>query len=244
MSEPQNPRDIFIHRDPSWLSFNERVLEEAEDTDNPLLERARFLAIAANNLDEFFMVRVAAVKRLIDVQYRQRDPFGYFPEELLSELGAQIDRFTGRMHGIYRDGIRPALLRHKISVRSFAEMDDEQKKAAKRYFDTTLYPIVTPMGLDPGHPFPVLFSKTNAFFVSLTRGNEPFFAIVPIPGAVPRLFKLPSGKDENHFILIDDIIHRFMDFFFKGYQVLSVTEFRVIRDSELAAVEEIGRAHV
>src|SRR3989338_12603 len=237
-THPVDEKEKFIHRDLSWLSFNERVLEEAVDPTNPLLERIKFLAIFANNLDEFLMVRVAGLKRLLSSEYNRKDDFGYFPPELFSQLQDRVGVFFKKIYDIYKGEITGLLDRNKILVKTTDRLNAEQKKAVKWYFETVLYPIVTPMAVDEGHPFPTLSSKTNAFAILLERDKNKHLAILPIPKAIPRLLKLPSEKDENCFMLIDYIISENLENFFRGYKILGSFGFRIIRDSEISAAEE------
>ncbi len=231
-------KNKFIHRDLSWLSFNQRVLEEATDPQNPLLEKIKFLAIFANNLDEFFMVRVAGCRRLLDSGYNHKDDFGYFPQELFSEIKLRSDALIGRLYDLYENTIKKDLEKHKIFIRKAPQLNADQKKAVKRYFESTLYPIITPMAVDQSHPFPVLHTKTTAFGVHLKKDADPVLAIIPVPKSIPRLLKLPSEGDEFSFILIDDIIRENLESFFRGYTLLGNFAFRIIRDSEISAQEE------
>ena len=240
MDNNKDPKEIFIHRDLSWLSFNERVLGEAFDAANPLLERVKFLGIAANNLDEFFMVRVAGLRRLIDVNYNHKDGFGYYPLELFSEIRSRIDSQISRIYEVYKENIGKDLKKNKIFILKPDQLNGEQKKAVKKYFETTLFPIVTPLAIDPGHPFPALHSKTNAFALALSRKDESFLALAVIPKSVPRFYRLPSEKDEFCFIFIDEIIRESLEVFFRGYQIVDSFSFRVIRDSEISFQEEFA----
>lgn len=233
-------KNKFIHRDLSWLSFNERVLEEATDPHNPLLEKIKFLAIFANNLDEFFMVRVAGLRRLLDSGYNHKDDFGYYPQELFAEIKSRSDLMVNRFYDLYENAIKKDLEKNKITIRKANQLNAEQKKAAKRYFESTLYPIITPMAVDQGHPFPVLHTKTTALGVYLKREATNALAIIPIPKSIPRLLKLPSEKEEFCFILIDDIIRENLENFFRGYTILGNFSFRLIRDSELTIKEEFA----
>lgn len=238
MDKAKDPKEIFIHRDLSWLSFNERVLGEAVNGGNPLLERVKFLSIAANNLDEFLMVRVSGLKRLMDAGHNRKDGFGYYPFELYSEIGTRIDVQLAKIYTIYRENIVRDLQKNKIFILKSSDLDVEQKKAAKRYFETTLFPIVTPMAVDPSHPFPMLHSRTNAFAFHLSRKEEAHLALMVIPKSVPRLYRLPSEKDEVCFMFIDDLIKENLETFFRGYQLLDSFSFRIIRDSEISLQEE------
>ncbi len=227
-------KERLIHRDLSWLAFNARVLEEALDQANPLLERAKFLAIFVCNMDEFFMVRVAGLKRLIDTGHNRQDDFGYYPQELYSRLKEETEALTRRLYEAYSGKVSKDLEKEKILIRRYADLSPEQKKFANKYFDTSIFPIVTPMAVDQGHPFPVLPSRTLAFAVSLSRYDKPYLAVVPIPKVIPRLVRLPCEKDETHLILIEEIIRNRWDDLFRGYKISGHMLFRVIRDSELS----------
>ena len=233
-----DPKEKFIHRDVSWLAFNERVLAQAQGAD-PLLERVKFLAIFANNLDEFLMVRVAGVKRLIDANYNRKDDFGFFPQELDEEISLRIADLTERLYATYC-ALLQELWQNRILIIKSAQLNAEQKKAAKRYFENVLFPIITPMAIDQGHPFPALLSKTTAFGVHLTREDESHLVVLAIPQSVPRLFKLPSDKDQDCFILIDDLIRDNLESFFRGYTIFGSFKFRLVRDAELAVKEDFA----
>ncbi len=231
-------REKFIHRDISWLKFNERVMEEALESDNPLMERCKFLAIFVNNLDEFFMVRVAGLRRLIASQYNKKDVFGYYPQELFAEIRSRIDELVKRLYEIYRSKLTKELEKSRILINDPKALNAVQKKFVKRYFERNLFPIITPLAVDQGHPFPVLASKTLAFAVFLERKGEKHLAVITVPRNVPRLVRLPSERDEYSFILIDRIIEEHLGNFFRGFKVVSASRFRVIRDSELSMSEE------
>ncbi|MCX5681734.1 MAG: polyphosphate kinase 1 [Candidatus Omnitrophica bacterium] len=228
----------FIHRDISWLMFNERVLEEAMDSNNPLLEQVRFLAIFVNNLDEFFMVRLAGLKRLIDSHYNKKDSYGYYPQEIFEKIKKEIERLTKELYQNYQNTISKELEKKEVYIRKFKELSEEQQKYAKRYFDNTVFPIATPMAIDPGRPFPVLPSRTLALAVLLKRNEESFFAIIPIPKNLPRIVRLPSEKEEMTFILVENLIKEHISKFFNGYEIVAHFAFRLMRDSEMSGEEE------
>jgi len=238
MDKAKDPKSIFAHRDLSWLNFNGRVLEEALDKSNPLIERLRFLSIAANNLDEFFMVRVSGLKRLIDAGHNHKDVFGYYPFEIFSEIRSRINAQIGELYNIYKESISEDLHKNKIFIIKPNQLNGEQKKAVKRYFETILFPIVTPIAVDPSHPFPVLHSKTNAFALCVSRKNEARLVLLIVPKTVPRLYRLPSEKDEICFIFIEEIIRENLGVFFRGYEIVDSFMFRIIRDSEISLQEE------
>lgn len=238
MDATRDPKELYIHRDLSWLFFNDRVLEEALDSSNPLLERLRFLSIAANNLDEFFMVRVSGLKRLIDAGHNHKDTFGYYPAELYALIHSRIVAQVWKLYEIYKGALSKELQKSKIFILKPDQFNGEQRRMVKRYFETTLFPIVTPMAVDPSHPFPALLSKTNAFAIYLRKKEDDHLALLVIPKSVPRLCRLPSERGEFCFIHIDEIIRENLEAFFRGYQIIDSFEFRVIRDSEIALKEE------
>lgn len=231
-------KEKFIHRDLSWLEFNKRVLQEAMDERNPLLERLKFLAIFTSNLDEFFMVRVSGAQKLAASGFNRKDSFGFYPQELADELRVRSEVMVKGAYDLYQGSVQNALEAGKIFIRDMSALSEPQKKYAKRFFDTTLFPIITPMAVDQGHPFPVLPSKTIAIAVSIMRGDKSHLAIIPIPKAVPRLLRLPSEGDEFEFISVDALIKDNIGDFFKGYKPTGICHFRVLRDSELAFNEE------
>ncbi len=236
--EPAENKSKLIHRDLSWLAFNERVLEEAVDHANPLLERLKFVAIFVSNLDEFFMVRFADLKRIIDSGYNRKDVYGYYPQELYPEICERVDVLVKKLYDVYGGKILKELDKHKIRLKTFEDLSNDQKKFVKRYFDATVFPIVTPMAVDQGHPFPVLPSKTLAFAVRINRNDQLHLAIIPVPTNVGRVLKLPSEKDENDFILLDEVLKEHLKTFFKGYKIQDFSLFRVIRDAEVSVIDE------
>ena len=238
MKNTNEPKDRFIPRDYSWLLFNERVLDEALDKDNPLMERLRFLAIFFNNLDEFHMVRVASLKRSVGQGMDRQDDFGFFANDLLGQAETKSRELITKAYGIYQDTATKEMEAEGIVIEHVSGFRKERRKFIKDYFTTILYPIITPLAVDPGHPFPVLPSKTLAFAVHIKKGREDHLAIIPIPRNLPRLLRLPSKKNEYKFALMEDIIRGQIHEFFRGFRIVSLSLFRVIRDSELEVEEE------
>ena len=240
-AETTDARQRFIHRDLSWLAFNERVLDAGFENRYPLLERLRFLAIFANNLDEFFMVRVARTRRLIAGSRTGKDAFGYYPGELLEEVSAVIDRQLKRLRDYWKGPLAKELRTARISLLRPDDLNTAQKRFARSFFEAELQPVITPLAIDQGHPFPVLPSRAIVFGVRLTRYDKPYLALVPVPRNIPRVLRLPSEADEIAFILLEEIIRQHLEAFFRGYRVASATAFRVLRDSELSADEDDSR---
>lgn len=239
MKKEFQEKDKFIPRDVSWLLFNQRVLNEAVDSENPLLERLKFLAIFVSNLDEFYMVRVAALMNLKNVEINKPDQFGYYPQEVLARVDQQARNLIKELYEIYGKICANELAKESIRIETVSALRKEQKRFVREYFETTLYPIMTPLGVDPGHPFPILPSKTMAFAVHIKRKGNSFLAIVPIPKNVGRLLTLPSKKNDYSFVLVEDIIRDHLSVFFKGYKIEGFSLFRVIRDSELDVEEDL-----
>lgn len=236
-TKEKDPKEILIHRDLSWLAFNARVLEEAADPKNPLLEKLKFMAIFVNNMDEFFMVRIAGLKRLIDSGYTRKDNFGWYAQDLRTEIQSQIETVSKRLLELSRS-LSKEMQKNNILIKQPEELNADQKKYIKRYFETTIFPIITPMAIDQSHPFPVLPSRTMAYAVSLSRQDTTHFAIIPVPKVIPRLLRLPGEKDEFSFILVEDILRQNIERFFRGYKIIYSMLFRVLRDSELSVTEE------
>ena len=212
-------------------------MEEASDERNPLLERIKFLAIFTGNLDEFFMVRMSGAKKLLASGYNKRDQFGFYPQELFAEIKTRTDELVKKFYEVYEGPIRDALEAEKIFIKKPEGLNPEQKKYVQRFFDTTLYPIITPMAVDGGHPFPMLPSCTIAFAVNIIRSEKNHLAIIPIPKSVPRLLKVPAEGEESVYVLTDYLIKENLEKFFKGYKIQDASLFRVLRDSELEVDE-------
>lgn len=228
----------YINREWSWLAFNERVLEEAEDSANPVLERAKFLAIFSSNLDEFYMKRVAALLEVIDEGGTDPDGFGFGPQEVYRGIEERVARLRSRHLAAFRRLTRNELARNRIHIVGLDRLTRRDRDAIQRHFDSTVFPLVTPMAVDQSHPFPILPSKTLSLAVRLARDGEPALAIVPLPASLARVFRLPSGRGEFRFVLLDDILRLHITRFFRGYEVVESALFRVMRDSELNIEED------
>ena len=227
---PAPPR--YFDRDLNWLAFNERVLEEAEDPGNPLLERLKFVAIFASNLDEFYMKRIAAIRRLMDAAPDKPDAFGFKPSEVYRQAEEYIARLRTRFYGVFDKIRRTELAPSGIHLKGYPELDDRERTFVQEYFETTVFPVVTPMAVDQGHPFPILSSRTLSLAVAVDDG-KPRLAILPIPTVLPRLILLPGPAKERPFVLLDEVIRHNLGAFFRGRTVTENAAFRVMRDSEL-----------
>ncbi len=227
-------KERYIPRDLSWLDFNERVLTEASNSANPLIERLKFVAIFVNNFDEFWMVRVAGLKRLIQSGYGERIYHGATVNQILTRVRNRAHVLTTVLAEVYQHKLKKAMRAHHISLARCDDLTQEQKKHVGVFFEKTLFSIITPRAVDEGHPFPVLPSKTLAFAVRLSRYNKESLAVIPIPDVISRVVRLPSAPGEYAFILVEEILRHYLGNFFKGYKIVEEALFRVIRDSELS----------
>jgi polyphosphate kinase len=229
--------DLYINRELSWLDFNKRVLEEAQDRRNPLLERFKFLAITESNLDEFFMVRVAGLKEQVEAGYKKKDMAGLSPEKQLKAISEKVHHFCRMQHRCLTRSLLPHLDREGLRLLSYEETTPEQKEYLIHYFTETVYPVLTPMAIDPGRPFPLLTNMALNLGVRLTGGKETFYAMVQIPGVLPRILRLP-GENTQDYILLESIVTEHIHTLFEGHIVDSVHPFRITRDADLSIDEE------
>nr|ACU26444.1 polyphosphate kinase [uncultured bacterium HF186_25m_18N5]ACU26511.1 polyphosphate kinase [uncultured bacterium HF186_25m_27D22] len=239
-SDLSNP-DLYIHPELSRLAFNERVLAMAVDDQVPLLERLRFLTIASTNMDEFFEVRVAGLVQQIGFEGARRGPDGLSPEEAVSAISARAQEMVSRQYKALNEVLLPALAEEGIDIVSRHRWNEGQKQWAKDYFETQVLPVLTPTGLDPGHPFPNVRNKSLHFIVSL-KGKDAFgrpagMAVVPIPRCLPRLIPIDNHPDGT-FVLLSSVIHAHINALFPGMRVTGCHQFRVTRNSDLWVDEE------
>lgn len=229
----------FFHRDVNWLAFNRRVFEEALCFANPLLERLKFLAIFVANLDEFHAVRVANLRNVVASGFNKKGKYGYYAVTLLPEILRDIRSLIQELYDTYEKKNLREMNKNGIILCKADDLTEEEKKFVQKFFTNTVFPVMTPLGVDPGHPFPLIPSQTLSFAVLLEKQKNQHLALVPIPKNVPRLMKLPVVKNDQRFILIEDIIRPFLKSFFKGYTIRDSFVFRLIRDSEFDLEEEL-----
>ena len=231
-------RAYFLNRECSWLSFNQRVLKESTREENPLLERLRFIAIACSNLDEFFMIRVAGLKHLVASGVAHKDIAGLSPSEQMLAVSRQAHR---QYRAIYRC---LALVTRELAAEGIGfvrpeELTGERALWLAELFEREIYPVVTPMALDPAHPFPFLASRSLNLAVKLRRAGEnaEHLAIVPVPAPVlDRLWKLPG---EPTFLFLEDILRFFAARFFTGWEIVQTAAFRLTRDADLDIRDDV-----
>lgn len=242
--DPQDPA-LYINRELSLLEFNHRVLEQAKDTANPLLERLRFLCISSTNLDEFFEVRVAGLMQKAEVGAIRGRADRMQPTEVLTAIGERAHELVDEQYRILNEVLIPELAEEGIHFVRRSEWTNEQERWLRNYFENELLPVISPMGLDPAHPFPRILNKSLNFIVSV-RGKDAFgrsggTAIVPAPRALPRVIQLPPGEAGNgrhDFVFLTSVIHTFVEQLFPGMRVPGCYQFRVTRNSDLFVDEE------
>ena len=231
------PAERFINRELSWLAFNTRVIEGARNPRHPLLERVRFLSISASNLDEFYMVRVAGLKGQVNAGIDLPSADGLSPKEQLDKINEAVRKLFHQQDLVW-DELQKELAKENIFVVSPGKISDEEEKDLKTHFLNNIFPMLTPLAVDPAHPFPFIPNLGHALVLQLVRisDGQSMRALIPIPAQARRFIRL-SG-DGIRFVLVEDAILMFSDTLFPGYRVRQKGHFRVIRDSEMEVDEE------
>lgn len=235
---------FFLNRDTSWLAFNRRVLEEAEDEGNPLLERLKFLSISASNLDEFFEVRVAAMMQQIEDGYNEAGPDGLTLTAKRDILAKLAHEFVDDQYDCWNARLRPALAQQGIRVLGLHELDADALRFVDEYCERELDPLLTPVTVDPAHPFPRVINKALCVAFLLRRRRRSaltYTGVVSVPRVLPRLIRLPS-TDTVDFIFLADLVARHAVRMYHGYDIVSSAPFRVTRNSNLYLAEEEARS--
>lgn len=235
--------EYYKNRELSWLLFNDRVLSEARDKNIPLFERLKFLSITSSNLDEFFMVRVASLKDMVNAKYTKPDIAGMNPEEQLAAINKETHSLVALQYSTYNRSLIPLLKQHKILVvKEHEDLNDEQKQYVDRYFTENVYPVLTPMAVDSSRPFPLIRNKSLNICALLSKKNEKGeqeFATVQVPSVLPRIVPIPNEKsDEKSFILLEEIIERNMWQLFLNYNIVCAYPYRVMRNADLTIEED------
>lgn len=231
----------YFNRELSWLKFNQRVLSEAVDANNPLLERLRFIAIAASNLDEFFMIRVAGLRHQYLSGIVKYDAAHMDAKAQLKAIDESVKRLVANQYE-YLGQVLDQCQKEGLSFVPVKDLSPKDQAWVKRYFEETVFPVITPLAVDSGHPFPFLANRTINTIVRIRHlqgQEEERIAIIPIPSVLPRIIELPkdSGTDRR-FVYLEDVIDAYASLFFVGYQILSQCTFRVTRDADLEIDEE------
>ncbi len=243
---------LYIHRELSQLQFNIRVLEQALDESYPLLERLKFLLIFSSNLDEFFEIRVAGLKKQITFAREQAGADGLQPHQALARISELVHGHVDRQYAILNDILLPELEKHQVRFIRRRHWTTKIKTWVRRFFRDEIAPIITPIGLDPTHPFPLLVNKSLNFIVELEGidafGRDSGLAIIPAPRLLPRVIKVPEevGGSGDNYVFLSSMIHAHADDLFQGMKVKGCYQFRLTRNADLAVdtedVEDLARA--
>jgi polyphosphate kinase len=225
-------------REISWLAFNQRVLELAEDKSLPLLERVRFLTIFSSNLDEFYMVRVASVLRKIENNISTINSAGYAPQELLAEISRIAKDLVAHQYRIFEQDLRPALAHEGIELITWKDLKSEEKSHLQELFKARIFPVLTPLAVDPSHPFPYISGLSLNLGVRVVNpeSKEKFFARVKVPPILSRL--IPTSENSTRFIPLEDLIAQNLDQLFPGMEIVGHLTFRVTRNQDLEIDED------
>ena len=234
----------FIDREISWLAFNQRVLELAEDQDMHLLDRCNFASIFASNLDEFFMVRVASLKRRIATGLAVATPNGLTPQQQLAEMAHDAHALQERHARLFHDVLNPQLATAGIRIQKWADLSTDEQAEFKTYFQNQIFPVLTPLAVDPAHPFPYIsgLSLNLAVVLQNSETNVEHFARVKVPPLLPRFVRVPgnTGTADARFVALEEIIGQFLYMLFPGMEVLQHHTFRVTRNEDLEVDEDEG----
>ena len=237
---------LFNGRDHSWMQFNRRVLEEAEDAANPLLERVKFLAITGSNLDEYVEVRQAGLMQRIEDGYREPGYDGLRPEQSLEVLTTEIHSFVAAQYHCWNKQLLPELRKQKIRLLAWDELSEHAREFARGYFQREVDPLLTPISIDPAHPFPRVLNKALCLALLLRakrRSSGPqVLGVVTVPRALARFVRLPGDHDHYDYLLLQDLIEQHLGGMYRGYEVLASAAFRVTRNSNLYFEEEEARS--
>ena len=246
MARTTQKQKLFNGRDHSWMQFNRRVLEEAEDPTNPLLERVKFLAITGSNLDEYVEIRWAGLMQRIEDGYREPGYDGLRPTESLDVLTAEIHAFVADQYKCWNQHLLPELRKQGVRLLDWDELDDASRAFAKDYFQREVDPLLTPISIDPAHPFPRVLNKALCLALLLRakrRSSGPqVLGVVTVPRALPRFVRLPSDDGSYNYLLLQDLIAQHLAGMYRGYEVLAHASFRVTRNSNLYFEEEEARS--
>ena len=234
-------RSEYINRELSWLEFNKRVLEEAEDKSNPLFERLKFLSITASNLDEFFMVRVASLKDMVNAGYRKRDIAGMTAQEQLVQVNEKTHQLVDQQYSTYNRSLLPQLAASGLRIITHHEdLTKEEGAFVDSYFTDNVYPVLTPMAVDSSRPFPLIRNKSLNLGALMTKKNgdgELEFATVQVPSVLSRLVEIPS-QEGRKLILLEEVIERNIHKLFLNYDIVCAYPFRIMRNADLSIEEE------
>ena len=230
----------FINRELSWLEFNERVFENAQDKENPLFERLKFEAIVSSNLDEFFMVRVAALYDQVDAEFTKPDPAGLTPKDQLEKISSRAHIMIREQNNCYNRYLIPAMKRERIFILNEKELSAKQKKFLEDYYENNIFPVITPMVVDKSRPFPLVVNKSLniALLLEDKETKEEILGTIQVPSVLDRFIEIPSIVGGKAFILLEEVIRMNLDTLFSGHKILTSAYYRITRNADLTLDEE------
>jgi polyphosphate kinase len=234
-----NPREILVDRELSWLAFNQRVLELAEDKSTPLLERCRFLAIFSSNLDDFYMIRVASLKNKLETGISKANTAGFTPSELMKELSIKTEELIARKSKCFHEDVHLKLSKEGINIVRWDELNSKERELATDIFHKQIFPVLTPLAIDPSHPFPYIsgLSLNLAVIVKNPETGVELFARVKVPSNLAR-FVVTSTGDDRRYIPLEQVITANIAELFPGMEISNVYAFRITRNADLELEEE------
>ena len=240
--------DNFTNRELSWLEFNQRILGEARDRKNPLFERMKFLSITASNLDEFFMVRIASLKDMVNARYQKKDIAGMTAQEQLRALNEKMQAFCEKQYTTYNRALLPKLSEEGLEIISFSELSEKEMDFLEEYFHKNIYPVLTPMAIDSSRPFPLIQNKTLNIAALIKSRNkdkkekkEYEIATVQVPSVLPRVILLPQKdgpKRKCRVILLENVIEHYLDVLFLNHEIICSAPYRIMRNADLSIDED------
>ena len=242
-SSQQKPPELYFNRELSWLAFNNRVLDQALSTQYPLLERIRFLSFVCSNLDQFYEIRVAGLMQKVDGGSTRRGIDGMPPAELLDEIRIRAGKMASDKQACWNDVLKPALQKEHISFKKVEELSKEEFSWLKTYFRKEVFPVLTPLAIDPTHPFPLILNKSLNLIVALKnqrkKKSDTLMAVVPVPRILPRLLQIKAkGTTNKTFLFLSDVVRHFVSELFPGHIATEAWAFRITRNSHLYVDEE------
>ena len=240
--------DNFTNRELSWLEFNQRILGEARDRKNPLFERMKFLSITASNLDEFFMVRIASLKDMVNAGYQKKDIAGMTAQEQLRALNEKMQAFCEKQYTTYNRALLPKLSEEGLEIISFSELSEKEMDFLEEYIHKNIYPVLTPMAIDSSRPFPLIQNKTLNIAALIKSRNkdkkekkEYDIATVQVPSVLPRVILLPQKdgpKRKCRVILLENVIEHYLDVLFLNHEIICSAPYRIMRNADLSIDED------
>ncbi len=232
---------LYTNRELSWLLFNQRILSEARDKSIPLFERLKFLSITASNLDEFFMVRVASLKDMVNAGYEKPDIAGMTPTKQLSVLDEEIHKLVSMQYSTYNRSLLPLLSQNGLQmIKHHEQLSKQDGQFIDKYFEENIYPVLTPMAVDSSRPFPLVRNKSlNIAALVQKKGEEELeFATVQVPSVLPRMILLPKEENNQKVILLEEVIERNIQKLFLNYDIVCAHPFRIMRNADLTIDED------